>query len=95
MDSETFDYTRPVNLQLGSWKKSFSPIASAGFAFSSDEQGCLIDSLSPLSAPLQTHRELDGIGDSEGRRYGALHRTTEAVRVSSLMLCCRCLGSFV
>lgn len=71
------------------------------FPFASDRQEPVI--YHSLSLCLQTHRELDGIADSERRRYGALHWTTEAVSVDylgggamietlhciSVPLCCR------
>lgn len=39
----------------------------------------------------QTHRELDGIADSERRRYGALHRTAETVSADAFIFWCVCV----
>lgn len=84
MDSKSLTTHSQLFSNLGLKKKKvFSRHVSwFCFPFSSDEQEPLI--YNSLSLCLQTHRELDGIADSERRRYGALHWTTETVSVDAV-----------
>lgn len=85
MDLKTFDKTQPVNLQRGTLKNCFSPSFSLGWFFLSQMRRYVSFTIL-FSCCLQTHRELDGIANSERRRYGALHRTTETVSVDAFIL---------
>lgn len=85
MDSKTLTTQSQLFCNLGLKRKRFFSchISWFCFPFSSDEQEPLI--YYSLSFCLQTHRELDRIADSERRRYGALHWTTETVSVDAVI----------
>lgn len=67
---------------VGIEKKILSPLLLCS-AFSLDEQVPSIYYC--LCFCLQTHRELDRPADSERRRYGAVHWTTETVSVDAVI----------
>lgn len=83
MDSKTFDSAQPVILQVGSEKKKYFPPSSSPGLFLHKQD--IVIYLSLFIFWLQTHRELDGIADTERRGYGALHWTSETVSADTVV----------